>query len=230
MVLAYTCFEDRSDDAGVTRRLLGMTYWGQHDLGDDSFTGFGRFGEHQADGTVQPFENEAADRVAESFGLARRNPEEPERLGTTFILIEPTVEENDLVAAIERNWWPALEEDIFDAVVEGYDGWIHPKPRSNPVLGSFVRRTNGQRSLRTMAQGLRAAMTSSLVQRTSDLWDSSPTPTGGRIQADRIAGRGGNRSSEPCGARTQTPDGRGVPARAAATEKEPAPCSRRVRR
>ena len=44
-VLAYTCFEERSDDAGVTRRLLGMTYWGQHDLGDDSFTGFGRFGE-----------------------------------------------------------------------------------------------------------------------------------------------------------------------------------------
>ena len=137
-VLAYTCFGDQPADPGITRRLMGMTYWGQHDLGDDSFTGFGRFGEHQAGGTVQPFENEAADCVAESFGLVRRNPEEPELLGTTFLLIEPTVEEHDLVAAIERNWWPALEEDVFDAVVEGYDGLHHPKPRTDPVLRSFV--------------------------------------------------------------------------------------------
>lgn len=137
-VLAYTCFEDRSTDPGITRRLMGMTYWGQHDLGDDSFTGFGRFGERHPDGTIQPFENEAADDVAESFGLTRRNPDEPLLLGTTFLLIEPTVEENDLVAAIERNWWPALEEDEFDAVVDGDGGRLHPKPRTDPVLRSFL--------------------------------------------------------------------------------------------
>ena len=138
-VLAYTCFEERPTDPGITRRLMGMTYWGQHDLGDDSFTGFSRFGERRLGGTVRPFENEAADRVAESFGLEVRTPEQPELLGTTFLLVEPTVAEHDLVAAIERSWWPALEEDVFDAVVEGFDGRLHPRPRTDPVLRSFVQ-------------------------------------------------------------------------------------------
>ncbi len=137
-VVAYTCFEERSDDPEVTRRLMGMTYWDQHDLGDESFTGFGRLGELQPDGKVGPFENEQADRVAESVGLSIRSPDTPEQLGTTFLLIEPTVTEHDLVTAIERNWWPALEEDVFDAVVEGYEGRVHPRPRANPALRSFI--------------------------------------------------------------------------------------------
>ena len=137
-VLAYTCFKECPDDPDITRRLMGMTYWGHHDLGDDSFTGFGRFGERLSADAVRPFENEAADRVAESLGLAVRNPEEPELLGTTFLLVEPTVEERDLVAAIERNWWPALEEDVFNAVVEGCDGRLDPRPRNRPVLQSFI--------------------------------------------------------------------------------------------
>ena len=137
-VLAYTCFEERPDDPEITRRLMGMTYWGQHDLHGESFDGFARFGECKSDGTVCPFENEAADSVAGSLGLAVRHPEEPELLGTTFLLVEPTVKERDLVAAIERNWWPALEEDDFDAVVEGNDGRLRPRPRTNPVLSSFI--------------------------------------------------------------------------------------------
>ena len=137
-VLVYTCFEERPDDPGITRRLMGMTYWGQHDLHGDSFTGFARFGERKSDGTVRPFENEAADSVAGSLGLAVRHPEEPELLGTTFLLVEPTVNEYDLVTAIERNWWPALEEDDFDAVVDGYGGRLHPRPRTDPVLNSFI--------------------------------------------------------------------------------------------
>ncbi|MCY3786970.1 MAG: hypothetical protein OXG47_09645 [bacterium] len=89
------------------------------------------------DGTVRPFENEAADEVAASLGLTVRNPETPELLGTTFLLVEPTVSEHDLVVAIERYWWPALEEDDFNAVVEGDEGLLHPRPRSDPVLASF---------------------------------------------------------------------------------------------
>ncbi|MCY3923889.1 MAG: DNA cytosine methyltransferase [bacterium] len=89
------------------------------------------------DGTVRPFENEAADEVAASLGLTVRNPETPELLGTTFLLVEPTVSEHDLVVAIERYWWPALEEDDFNAVVEGDEGLLHPRPRSDSVLASF---------------------------------------------------------------------------------------------
>ena len=137
-IIAYTCFEEREGDEEVTRRLMGMTYWGQHDLDDKSFTGFARFGDRQVNNSVRPLENDAADRVAESLGLTVRNPEEPALLGTTFLLIEPTVDDHDLLAAIERNWWPALEGGEFNATVEGRDGLLHPRPRANPILASFV--------------------------------------------------------------------------------------------
>ena len=145
-VVAYTCFEEQADDPGVTRRLLGMTYWGQHRIGTMSYTGAARFGVpreshdgHHGDDIVEPFENEAADLVAAALGLEVRSSSEPEQLGTTFILVEPTVDEHDLVKAIERNWWPALEDiDGFNAVVEGYEGRHIPRPRTDAVLRSFI--------------------------------------------------------------------------------------------
>jgi hypothetical protein len=138
-VLAYTCFEEEPGDEGVTRRLMGMTYWGRHDIGGTSHTGSARFGERRPDGTIRPFENEAADRVAESLGLAVREPGKPELLGTTFLVVEPTVNEYDLVEAIERNWWPALEdEDGFNAIVEGYEGKHFPRPRTDALLRGFI--------------------------------------------------------------------------------------------
>ena len=80
-VVAYTCFRERPDDPGVTRRLLGMTYWGQHEMGTDSFTGFARFGFY-SDGWVRPFENDEADMVAKSLGIKLRDPGDLDDLGT----------------------------------------------------------------------------------------------------------------------------------------------------
>ena len=137
-VLAYTCFEERPDDPGVTRRLMGMTYWDQHEIGDDAYTGSARFGERHSGGTITPFKNEAADSVAASLGLEVRNPAEARLLGTTFLAIEPTVDECDLVRAIERNWWPALQEGELHAVVDGSNEKHFPKPRRDAVLRSFI--------------------------------------------------------------------------------------------
>ncbi len=137
-VIAYTCFREQADDPGVTRRLLGMAYWGQHSLGDRSFTGFAPFGD-QGDGAV-PFENEEADRVAMSLGLKRRDPGQIGDLGTTMLVVEPTVEPEDLLVAVERSWWPALEDSTqrFSVVIRTPDGNSHyPRPRRNEVLASF---------------------------------------------------------------------------------------------
>lgn len=139
-VIAYTCFRERADDPGVTRRLLGMTYWGRHELGGESFTGFGRFGCEHGDEAPIPFENEEADDVAEMLGLTIRSPEELGDLGTTFLLVEPTVEPEPLNDAIERNWWPALEVRAFDIDIYTYEGkHIVPWPSANPVLAPFIR-------------------------------------------------------------------------------------------
>lgn len=143
-VVAYTCFPEQDDDLGVTRRLLGMTYWGQHEVGDLSFTGFARFG--RAEGpTVLPFENEAADEVASSLGLDLRRPHDESELGTTFMILQPTVEPSDLASAVARNWWPALEEHLFEVTVRQLDtdgrevdAWI-PRPRKDPALRPFIR-------------------------------------------------------------------------------------------
>lgn len=138
MVIAYTAFREREDDPGVTRRLLGMTYWGQHDLDEVSYTGFARFGEEQDSGAVRPFENEEADRVATRLGLDVRDPAVVEDLGTTFLLVEPTIDPDDLSVAIARNWWPALEDGRMTALVASGGTVTVPRPMKDPVLRTFV--------------------------------------------------------------------------------------------
>ena len=117
-VVAYTCFRERVDDPRVTRRLLGMVYWGQHHIGERSYTGFARLGDERGPDAIVPFENEKADEIARGLGIPVRDSESPEQLGTSFLLIDPIVRPPDLVKAIERFWWPALESgEDFHAVV-----------------------------------------------------------------------------------------------------------------
>lgn len=100
-VVAYTCFREREDDPDITRRLLGMTYWGSHDFEDARFTGFARFGKQKEGGEVVPFENKEADAQTDRLGLEvrtpdMRTPDMTAHLGTTFLLIEPTMTAEDL--------------------------------------------------------------------------------------------------------------------------------------
>lgn len=137
-VVAYTAFREQPDDPGVTRRLLGMTYWGQHDLDDLSYTGFARFGAEQDNGAIRPFENDAADSMAASLGIDLRCASDLEGLGTTFLLIEPTVEPDDLSAAVARNWWPALEDGRMTVMVSADGRSSVPRPMKDPILKTFV--------------------------------------------------------------------------------------------
>ena len=45
-VLAYSAFEERPEEKGVTRRLLGMTYWKDHEISDYEYTGISRFADN----------------------------------------------------------------------------------------------------------------------------------------------------------------------------------------
>lgn len=138
-VFAYSCFEERDDDPGVTRRLIGMTYWGEHRVGDSHYTGFGRFGASEQ-GRVSPLENHHADAAARALGLPVRNAENPAEIGTTFLIVDPVVAPDDLRRAAERHWWPALEDPSVDFSVRiesaGGDVLI-PRPKLDAVLESF---------------------------------------------------------------------------------------------
>ncbi len=156
VIIAYSCFRAREDDPGVTRRLLGVTYWGQYSLNGESFNGFARFGHEQEDGSVVPLENEAADQVAKALGISLRDPDVPEQLGTTFLIVDPVVEPDDLREAIERNWWPAINEGRFVIQVVGYGGDLqHCRPRVNPKLASFIEAFESVTSGAAPEDGLR---------------------------------------------------------------------------
>lgn len=138
-VLAYTCFREREGDPGVSRRLLGMTYWGLHSDDESNFNGYARLGDHESEDLVSPLINEDADRLAAALGLDLRAASDPNQLGTTFVLVQPTVEPHELKVAIERNWWPALQDRSFTASVLTSTGdTLFPKPKANPVLQSFI--------------------------------------------------------------------------------------------
>lgn len=146
-VFAYSCFsprlDDKDDGVPVTRRLLGMTYWGQHSISGSSFTGFARFGD-AADGWVKPLVNEAADEFASRLGLTARDPDNTADLGTSFVLLDPVVEAEDLQNAIERNWWAAIEEGRFTPIIseqlpDGTTRRLVPRPKKNPATAAFVR-------------------------------------------------------------------------------------------
>lgn len=139
VILAYSCFLERPDDPAVTRRLLGVTYWGQHRAKQGgSLNGFVRFGKNVG-GEVVPYENELADDIATSLGLDVRDHNVLEQLGTTFLVIDPSVTASDLQVAVERNWWPALLEDRFSVQITDVDGTRRPcRPRKNASLVSFV--------------------------------------------------------------------------------------------
>ena len=140
-VVAYTCFEERPEELGVTRRLLGMTYWDSHAFDGTSWTGSARFGQLRQGTGVEPYENDEADVVAEHLGLRVRDPSVESDLGSSFLLVEPTVEVGDVVSAIERYWWPALYEQSlhFEAVVEDAEGdEHHPRPQSSETIRPFI--------------------------------------------------------------------------------------------
>lgn len=138
-LIAYTRFREQVDDPGVTRRLLGMTYWGPHDVDGASFTGFARLG-NLVDDWVKPLENSAADQFASTFGIAVRAGDDSRQLGSTFLLIDPSVGAEELCVAVERNWWPAIVERAFSIRIVDADGAVHyPRPRLNKDLAAFVR-------------------------------------------------------------------------------------------
>lgn len=140
-ILVYTCFEPVGGSE-VTRRLLGVTYWGQHDLPGARYTGWTLFGRDDGQ-TVTALEDDDADRLAEELGLARRDPSLPDDLGTTFLVIDPGFSAHHLRSALEVAWWPLLQgsRDIsLDVTItdEHGDVTVPTVDASHVVLGQFV--------------------------------------------------------------------------------------------
>ena len=142
VVCAYSCFESAVGDEGVTRRLMGATYWGHHKVNAKNFTGWARFGSKEGD-SAKPYENDTADLIAQKIGIPTRDPKKLDDMGSTFLIVDPTIDAHVLKAAIERNWWPAMMDDTNGLRIQitDFDGTILTPsvPNNDPHLRPFVR-------------------------------------------------------------------------------------------
>ena len=121
----------------MTRRFLGMTYWGAHSLDGRDFNGWARLAE-----SGRPYEDTEADSWATRLRMRPRDPVDPTSLGSTFLVINPTVGPDELIKAVERYWWPAIESPKvnFDVTVVDHHGdqWA-PRPRTDHALRAFIK-------------------------------------------------------------------------------------------
>lgn len=144
-VVVHTAFKQQGKDP-VRSRLLGFTWW--PDLQDDDtlYDGRGSFSDHHAAGPGQqdmptPFVDLNADQLAEELGFQARDVENPADLGSSFLVVDPAITPEDLLAEVEKWWWPALEEHSLDVqVVLPVTGDVKvPKPAANSFVSQFLR-------------------------------------------------------------------------------------------
>jgi hypothetical protein len=140
IAIVHTRFEKSPDD-DADQRLIGFTWWGSHQVDDLPFGGRAMFGSHRSEAWMgaSPLTNDEAAALASSLGMPPRSASEDDR-GSTVMLISPEVSPDDLVDAVERYWWPALEDGLMSVTVEKDDGTeLRPHPRRSAKLRPFLQ-------------------------------------------------------------------------------------------
>jgi len=146
VVAAYTAFNhevtggDDSEEDTTDRRFIAVNYWGEHEVGGESCTGWARFGSGP-----RPFEGDEADEMARGFQIDVRDPSKTSGIGgigTTLAVLDPIVGPEDVRLAVERYWWPALimKGKTLEISIKDYSGEeLRPSPKMNPDLAPFVQ-------------------------------------------------------------------------------------------
>lgn len=150
-VFAYTAFQPYPGESNandpVNKRLVGFCWWNDHKAEGKAFDGRGHFADLKALGggpTSEakrvPYEDEGADALAAQLGIPLRDASKPSELGTTLAIVEPTVTPLGLKAAIEMNWWPALEDSLMDIEIFDEEGHsIAVDPSENAGLRPYIQ-------------------------------------------------------------------------------------------
>ena len=136
-VIAHSVFEPLPDD-NVTSRLVGWTWWPGYAIDGTDYEGRAIFGANEG-GHIVPMCDGDADSLAARLGMPSRRPSTLERLGTTFLLVDPVVDPVELKKAVEVHWWPALEDHLMDVRIIDYDGnELIPRPSKVEWLAPYI--------------------------------------------------------------------------------------------
>ena len=179
IVLTYTCFDEREDTPGVSRRFLGTTYWRPFSDGTEAATGLAMLGrqtdssDRGINGRPIPLENQDADAFIKDLEIPFfevRNPKAVSQRGTTQVFLDPTVLPAELSRAIARNWWPLIEIGAAHFEVFDYDGsQIEVVPEDDDALAPFIqtfrtlRGENPPRSLATYREDISTISSSAIA-------------------------------------------------------------------
>lgn len=142
-VAVYSCFAKRETDE-ATRRAAASLYWKGHYVEGHEYTGRALLGEvtktSSGSEEVNPFVNVTADLFARRIGIEKRDPGIVDELGTTFCLIEPNLTPDALRRAVQKWWWPALQDELMDIQIIDAEGNSHtPRPNQEPELRPFIQ-------------------------------------------------------------------------------------------
>lgn len=139
VIVAHTAFEPSEQDP-ARARLLGVTWWRSHEANGKHYGGRAIFaGKGTTDKPINPFEDDEADEVAQRLGFQLRDPENLNELGTSFLIVDPLVDPNELTDQLATWWWPALEDHMFDVEVVTADGTaMTPRPAILPGVAQFL--------------------------------------------------------------------------------------------
>lgn len=158
VLFVYTCTPASESGEGVTRRLLGLTYWGTHRLEGIKYSGWGLFGKSRGDEVIA-LEDDDADAMAELLDIPLRDPDVADDRGTTFMIVDPSFDAQDLKGAIEVFWWPLLQNTRdfkLDLKIWDVDGSqvLIDVDKDHPLLGPFVERFLDAEAFRLSKTGL----------------------------------------------------------------------------
>jgi hypothetical protein len=157
VVLVYTCSRPLGNTDRVTRRFLGITYWGMHRIEEKRYTGWGLFGKRLGT-AIESLEDTEADEMARSLGIPVRSMDNPEDLGTTFMIIDPDFTAEQLKGSVELFWWPLLQgtrDFQLDLSIWNEDGNKLPiqVDVDHRELGQFVSSFKSAESARKTREG-----------------------------------------------------------------------------
>ena len=138
--IAHTCFRSVDAEAGVTERLLGVTYWPMHAVESKRYWGFGVLRERPLRRCLlrgTPLGRRRRGQ-AEQLGFVERTAVSRHLCGTSMLIVDPNIDPDELRRAVERYWWPAISDGVLRVRFIGYDGTeTHARPKQDKLLKGF---------------------------------------------------------------------------------------------
>jgi hypothetical protein len=143
--VAYSCFTPDETEPEISRRLLGVTYWPDHRIGKSKYLGWGIMGGPGSDNQrAIPWTNADADENALKMGFSVRRLGDRESAGTSLLIVDPAMQPSEISLAVQRYWWPAIEQGFLRVEVSGPGEELVPvRPRTHPIIKNFVSALNG---------------------------------------------------------------------------------------